>query len=64
MQLNRIVIYAKDIGRITGKSDRHARTILNDIRKKHGKQKHQFVTLAEFCTHTGLNPEDVTPYLF
>jgi len=63
MQLNRIVIYAKDIGRITGKSDRYARTILRDIRKKHGKQKHQFVSLTEFCSHTGLDPEEVSKYL-
>lgn len=63
MKTARIVIYAKDIERITGKSGRHARTILNMIRKKYGKERHQLISLNDFCDYTGLNPEEVANYL-
>jgi len=63
MPLSRCIIYTKDICRITGKSERYARTILYSIRKEHGKQKHHLISLAEFCNYTGLNPEEVSRYL-
>jgi predicted RNA-binding protein YlqC (UPF0109 family) len=59
METTRIVIYAKDIGRITGKSERYARTILSCIRKKYGKEKHQLVSISDFCRYTGLDEEEI-----
>jgi hypothetical protein len=63
MKTDRLVIYPKDIGRITGKSQRHARSLLHDIRKAYGKEKHQMVSLTDFCNYTGLDPQEVAGYL-
>ena len=59
----RICIYAKDIQRITGKSDRYGRMLLNRIRKQFQKSEHQFVTVEEFCLFTGLKIEQVELFL-
>lgn len=59
----RIVIYAKDVENITGRKERTARKILQEIREKLGKQKNEFVSISEFCIHTGLREEEVTKHL-
>lgn len=56
-------IYPKDIQRITGKSERQSRNIMSTIKKQLNKQKHQAVTLAEFCQYMGLDPTSVEKYL-
>jgi hypothetical protein len=53
----RLVIYAKDVENITGKSPQFARRLLQRMRKKLGKKSDGFITITEFCEHTGL-PED------
>jgi Fic family protein len=63
MKINRIIIYPKDIQRITGKSDRYGRQLLNKIKQKFSKEPHQFVTIEEFCQFTGLSLEQVSMYL-
>lgn len=60
---NRIVIYPKDVQNITGKRERTARKLLSDIRKKLGKLKSEFITIDEFCSHTGLKKESVQEFL-
>ncbi|CAL1518560.1 hypothetical protein [Chitinophaga sp. MM2321] len=60
---NRIVIYAKDIQNITGRSERTARKMLQQIRKANGKKKGEFVTVAEFCIYAGLKEEIVAGFL-
>jgi hypothetical protein len=56
MKTNRIIIYPKDVQRITGKSDRYGRQLLNRIRLENAKAPHQFVSVQEFCQFTDLNP--------
>jgi hypothetical protein len=63
MELKRIVIYSKDIEKITGRSGRYARKVMAILRKDLGKQRHQFVSLGEFCAYTGLPEEEVMQYL-
>lgn len=63
MKTNRIIIYPKDVQRITGKSDRYGRQLLNKIRQQFSKERHQFVSVEEFCQFTGLSSEQVTLYL-
>jgi len=63
MSLNRIIITVKDVQTITGKSDRAAREILYNIRKKLGKKRHQFVSIGEFSTYTGLPEAEVWEHL-
>lgn len=61
--MKRIVIYTKDIMQITGKGERASRNLLNNIREKLGKTKSDFITVDEFCLHTGLKLEQVQPFI-
>lgn len=63
VELTRMVIYTKDIQRITGKTERYSRKVLKKIKTKYGKQKHQLVSLAEFCQYMGLEQQEVAKYL-
>lgn len=62
-QQNRICIYPKDIVRITGKSERYARKLLERIKKEYLKKDYQFISVEEFCQFTGLKVEQVQPLL-
>ena len=57
--MKRICIYTKDIQIVTGKSERCCRNILTRIKKIHKKEKHQSVSIAEFCNYQDLNIEEV-----
>lgn len=61
--MKRLCIYPKDIERITGKSERQCRKIIANSKELHGKQKHQPVTLEEFCNYTGLKLEAIEKYI-
>ncbi len=61
--MKRICIYAKDIQQITGKSERQSRYIIMKIRELHNKQKHHAITVDEFCSYMGINPESVMQLL-
>ena len=63
MSLIPVVICAKDIMRITGRSMRYARRVIRAIREKHGKSHGQFISLKELCDHIGLHEEDVLKHL-
>jgi Fic family protein len=63
MKTNLIIIYPKDVQRITGKSDRYGRMLLKKIRQQFLKEPHQFVSVDEFCQFTGLELEKVTRFL-
>ena len=55
----RLVIYAKDVQRITGRCERSSYALLQQIRKYYRKDRRAFVTVEEFCVYTGLREEDV-----
>lgn len=59
----RLCIYPKDVQRITGKSERYSRILLQKIKGKYEKEVHQFVSVEEFCLYTGLKKEHVQPLL-
>ncbi len=59
----RLCVYPKDVQRITGKSERYGRMLLLKIRESINKQDHQFISIEEFCTYTGLKMEQVQPLL-
>ncbi len=61
--LTRICIYPKDVQRITGKSERYGRMLLQKIRTHFNKEEHQFITVEEFCLYTGLKEEHVNSYI-
>jgi len=61
--LKRLVIYPKDIVRMTGKEQRSARQFLQNIKTKLGKTKADLVSIDEFCQVTGFKLEKVAPFL-
>jgi len=60
---NHLVICAKDVVRITGRSERSARDLLQRVRQFYKKSSKQFVSYREFCAYTGLKEDEVIPYL-
>ncbi len=63
MKLKRVKIYPKDIQRITGKSERYGRYLLKKIKDDLQKEDHQFVTINEFSTFTGIDQELVNQFI-
>ena len=59
----RLCIFPKDVQRITGKSERYGRMLLQKIKAHLKKEEHQFITIEEFCQYTGINKEIIIPYL-
>ena len=59
MKVTRLIIYAKDIQRITGKTERYGRSLMRRMRKHFNKSTHQYITVEEFCQYKGLKHEDV-----
>ena len=60
----RLCVYPKDVQRITGKSERYSRMLLQKIKEKFEKEEHQFVSIEDFCKYTGLKKEQVQPLLW
>ena len=63
MNQKRACIYPKDIQRITGRSERYGRKLLNDIRSFLDKEPHQFITLDEFSEYSGIQLDIVNEYI-
>lgn len=63
MQQTRLCIYPKDVQRITGKSERYGRMLLQKIKEYFEKEEHQFVTVEEFCLYTGIKKDEVVLFL-
>ncbi|TCN61621.1 hypothetical protein [Acetobacteroides hydrogenigenes] len=63
MKQARVVIYPKDIQLITGKSERYGRMLLSKIRRAYQKDEHQFITVHEFASFTGIPEDAIEPYL-
>ncbi|MEQ8241270.1 MAG: hypothetical protein RIA69_18795 [Cyclobacteriaceae bacterium] len=63
MKLKRVIIYPKDIQRITGKSERYGRYLLKKIKDDLQKEDHQFITINEFSAFTGIDQELVNQFI-
>ena len=63
MRIIRACIYPKDIQRITGRSERYGRKLLNDIKAHFGKESYQFITVEEFAEYSGIKEEIINQYL-
>ncbi|MEO8772664.1 MAG: hypothetical protein ABI402_21390 [Ferruginibacter sp.] len=59
----RLIIFPKDVQRITGKSERWGRMLLIKIKSSINKSEHQFLSIEEFCTYTGLKIDQVQSLL-
>ncbi len=63
IEIVRLCVYPKDVQRITGKSERYSRMLLQKIKTSFSKQEHQFVSIEDFCSYTGLKQAHVQPLL-
>lgn len=63
MKTVRACIYPKDIQRITGRSERYARKLLNDVKLYFGKETHQFITPDEFAQYSGIDSSVIESYI-
>ncbi|MBN8641218.1 MAG: hypothetical protein J0L86_05330 [Flavobacteriales bacterium] len=61
--MKRMCIYTHDIQRITDKTERQCRNIYNDIKVFYKKQKHQVITIYEFCDYMGLDYNKTISFL-
>ena len=59
----RIIVYTADVQRITGKSERNARLLLQKIKAHYAKKQHQLVSIYEFAAYLDL-PEDIVSKYF
>ena len=57
--LSKIIIYPKDVAIITGKSYRASWQLLKKIHAYYKKEKHQVVTVQEFCEYMGISEASV-----
>ena len=62
-ELHRICIYPKDIMRITGRSERYARTLHERIKLYYDKKPHQLLTVYEFSEYSGIELKIVEGYI-
>jgi hypothetical protein len=63
MNQKRACIYPKDIQRITGRSERYGRKLLNDIKCFLDKEPYQFITINEFSEYSGIQVDIVNKYI-
>ncbi|MEP1095975.1 MAG: hypothetical protein ABJG78_12740 [Cyclobacteriaceae bacterium] len=63
MRLKRIIIYPKDVQRITGKSERYGRQLIRNIKNTLHKEDHQCITITEFSNYMGLDSSDVEQFI-
>ena len=51
----RICVYPADVQELTGRSENYSRALIRKIKRHLGKEKHQYVTIEEFCAYSGLS---------
>jgi hypothetical protein len=61
--MTRIVIYTADIIELTDKSESYARKEIQTLKKVLQKEKHQKVTIKEYCQYYGFCLEEVLKVL-
>lgn len=61
--MTRIVMYSSDIIFLTGKSESYARKEIQNLKRALNKEKHQKVTIKEYCQYYGFNIDEVLAVL-
>jgi hypothetical protein len=57
--MDRIIMYPSDVMMLTDKSESYARKEIQKLKKALNKEKHQKVTIKEYCHYYGLILEEV-----
>ena len=55
----RLIITPKDVEVSLGVSSSYARRVVRIIKRKNNKEKHQKITVKEFCRYMGLEVKEV-----
>ena len=53
--MERICVFPKDVMQSTGLGDRYAQKLLQDLKNRLNKQKHQLITKQELADHLGID---------
>lgn len=61
--MKRVCMYPKDVQWITGKSERQSRDIVLKIKRYYKKEKHQPISIEEFCKYMALDVNIITPLI-
>jgi hypothetical protein len=61
--MQRVVIYPKDVQRITGKSEKYSRRLIKKLKETNGKAQHQFISIEEFANYSGLPVELIKEHI-
>ncbi len=59
----RVVIYPTDIRKITGRSERGSRALLEKVRAFFGKEKNAMVTVEEFSIYSGIDQKTIYSFI-
>ncbi|NEW80585.1 MAG: hypothetical protein GZ086_14445 [Gelidibacter sp.] len=57
--MTKLLIYPSDIVLLTGKSESYARKEIQNLKTALKKQKHQKVSIKEYCVYYDFNIDDV-----
>lgn len=57
--MKKVIITTGDIQNIIGIGERQARNIISKIRDYYEKEKHQLITVKEFCDYYGVKYDDI-----
>lgn len=57
--MSRIIMTPKEVQIILGGSSSYARKVVRVIKRKNNKEKHQKITVKEFCRYMGLEVQEV-----
>ncbi|MGK7391851.1 MAG: hypothetical protein ACNS60_15980 [Candidatus Cyclobacteriaceae bacterium M2_1C_046] len=60
----RIVVYPKDVQRITGRTEKYGRKLLKQIKEELGKEEHHYITIDEFSQYTGIDRQVLYEYIY
>jgi hypothetical protein len=61
--LTRVVVYTKDIERLTGRTERYCRKVMQKMRQHYGKAKGQLISVGELTAYLGLPLQEVVDQL-
>lgn len=57
--MKKVIITTGDIQNVIGIGERQARNIISKMRDYYSKEKHQLITVKEFCDYYGIKYDDI-----
>jgi len=57
--MKKVIITTGDVQNVVGIGERQARNVIAKIREYYDKERHQLITVKEFCDYYGVQYEDI-----